>query len=325
MSILVFAEQKNGGVVASAFEAIGAARKLADKLGGQVWAALVGQGVEGAASSLTAAGADKVFLFDHPFLQTFRDDPVTDLLANLIREETPEIVLFPGTAVGRSLAPRLAARLRVGLAADCTDLRLEDGRLKAVRPVMGGNLLSEIAFSRKPQMATLRPKAFPKPEVRTGRNGEIVRKDFDPATLKDRTKILDVVQEITETVKLEEADIIISGGRGLGGAEGFGILRDLAKVLGAAVGASRAAVDAGWIPYSLQVGQTGKTVSPNVYIACGISGAIQHLAGMQSAKVIVAINKNPDAPIFQVATYGIVGDLFQVVPALTAELKKALA
>lgn len=325
MSVLVFAEQKNGGVVASALEAVGEARKLANQLGGQVWAALLGQGVEGAASGLIAAGADKVFLYDHPVLENFRDDPVTDLLANLIREEKPEIVLFPATTVGRSLAPRLAARLKVGLAADCIDLNLEDGKLKAVRPVIGGNLLSEIVYNRKPQMATLRPKAFSKPEAQAVRTGEVVKKEFDPAGLKDRTRILDIVQEIIETVKLEEADIIVSGGRGLGGAEGFGILRDLAKVLGAAVGASRAAVDAGWMPYSHQVGQTGKTVTPKVYVACGISGAIQHLAGMQSANVIVAINKNPDAPIFQVATYGIVGDVFQVVPALTTELKRALA
>lgn len=325
MSVLVFAEQKNGGVVASDLEAVGEARKLANQLGGQVWAALLGQGVEGAASGLIAAGADKVFLYDHPVLENFRDDPVTDLLANLIREEKPEIVLFPATTVGRSLAPRLAARLKVGLAADCIDLNLEDGKLKAVRPVIGGNLLSEIVYNRKPQMATLRPKAFSKPEAQAVRTGEVVKKEFDPAGLKDRTRILDIVQEIIETVKLEEADIIVSGGRGLGGADGFGILRDLAKVLGAAVGASRAAVDAGWMPYSHQVGQTGKTVTPKVYVACGISGAIQHLAGMQSANVIVAINKNPDAPIFQVATYGIVGDVFQVVPALTTELKRALA
>ncbi len=242
----------------------------------------------------------------------------------MIREYRPEIVLAGATALGRSFIPRVAAILNTGLTADCTglDIDTEKRLLLQTRPTFGGNIMATIICpNKRPQMSTVRPRVFKKNAPDPNRKGQIIKVDFKKESVTARTKLLSFVEDITEKVKLEDADIIVSGGRGLGKAENFKLLAELAEVMGAALGSSRAAVDEGWIPYSHQVGQTGKTVCPRLYIACGISGAIQHLAGMQTSDVIVAINDNPDAPIFQVAHYGIVGDLFQVVPLMIKKLK----
>jgi electron transfer flavoprotein alpha subunit len=245
-------------------------------------------------------------------------------MVRVIREHQPEVVLAGATALGRSFIPRVAAILNTGLTADCTglDIDTEKRLLRQTRPTFGGNIMATIICpDKRPQMSTVRPRVFKKSNPDPFRKGQIIKVDFKKEGVTAKTKLLSFVEDITEKIKLEDADIIVSGGRGLGKAENFKLLEELADVLNAALGSSRAAVDEGWIPYSHQVGQTGKTVCPKLYIACGISGAIQHLAGMQTSDCIVAINDNPDAPIFQVAHYGIVGDLFQVVPMLIKKLK----
>ena len=322
--VFVWVEQFRGEVAPASWEAIGTARRLSETLGGQVCACLFGHGVEGLAQEAIAHGADKVFLADDPTLADFRVEPYAALLAKLVREQEPEVVLMGATFRGRDLGPALAVELETGCIADCTGLEFEDGKLVATRPIYAGKLLSTCTVpERRPAIFTLRARAFPKPEPDPARSGEVVQ--VEPV-LKEE-EITCKVTGFLETeggVSLADAAIIVSGGRGVGGPEGFEPIRELASVLNAAVGASRAAVDAGWIPYDHQVGQTGKTVSPDLYIACGISGAIQHQAGMRTSKVIVAINKDPEAPIFQLAHYGIVGDLFKYVPALTKVLKERL-
>jgi len=325
--VWVFAEQRRGQIASVTYELLGEGRKLADSLGQSLAAVLLGYGLRQAAEELIAYGADTIYLVDDPQLADFHDDTYAYALLELIRRYRPNIVLTGATAIGRSFVPKVAAALGTGLTADCTQLTIDPQSklLRQTRPAFGGNLMATIICPhRRPQMATVRHKVMQKAEYQPGRQGKVldVRLDIQQAGL--RTKLVEFVEEITETVNLAEADIIVSGGRGVGSAENFHLIEELAKVLGGAVGASRAAVDAGWIPYSHQVGQTGKTVCPKLYIACGISGAIQHLAGMQSSKVIVAINIDPDAPIFNVATYGIVGDLFEVVPALTRRFKEIL-
>jgi electron transfer flavoprotein alpha subunit len=275
-------------------------------------------------NQLGAHGADKVYLVDSPELAENLDDLYTQQFIELIQEYKPEIVIAGATSLGRAFIPRVAAVLKTGLTADCTGLDIdpENRLLQQTRPTFGGNIMATIICqARRPQMATVRPRVFKKNTPEAGRKGQVIKLDFDRERITAKTKLLNFVKDLTETVKIEEADVIVSGGRGLGKAENFKMLDELASVIGAAVGASRAAVDEGWIPYSHQVGQTGKTVCPKLYIACGISGAVQHLAGMQTSDVIVAINDNPDAPIFEAATYGIVGDLFKVVPMLTEKLK----
>jgi len=264
---------------------------------------------------------------DSPHLKYYQDDPYSKVLAELINEFKPEILLSGATTIGRSLIARVAIKINTGLTADCTglDIDLEKKLLLQTRPAFGGNIMATIITpNHRPQMATVRHKVMREAVVEKTRKGVLVEKKYDNDVLSTRTNLVDIVEEIEETVNLAEADIIVSGGRGVGAPENFGIIRELALTIGGAVGASRSAVDADWIPYSHQVGQTGKTVCPKIYIACGISGQIQHLIGMQSSKVIVAINKDPDAPIFKVATYGVVGDLFQVVPALTKKFKQIL-
>ncbi|MEW6547371.1 MAG: FAD-binding protein [Bacillota bacterium] len=323
--VWVFVEHRRGRVAPVVYELLGQARQLAGRLGAAVSAVLVGEGVAPLAGELVARGADQVLVVEDPALSDLREEPVAAALADLVWERKPEIFLFGATALGRSLAPRLAARLGTGLTADCTGLDIDPERrlLVQTRPAFGGNLMAVVICPRhRPQMATARPRVFRPLAPDPGRRGEIVSFPVDGSRLLCRTRLLEYAEEVTETVKLEDADIIVAGGRGLGGPESFSLLFELARLLGGAVGASRAAVDAGWIPYYHQVGQTGKTVAPKVYIAVGISGAIQHLAGMSSADVIVAINKNPQAPIFKVANYGIVGDLFEVVPALVGALRK---
>ncbi|MCC7355931.1 MAG: electron transfer flavoprotein subunit alpha/FixB family protein [Anaerolineae bacterium] len=321
MNTLVWLEQFRGVARAISWEALGAARHL----GGKVVAAILGSGVEKVAQEAIARGADTVYLADDPTLAAYRTDPYVATLKSIVAQAKPDAFLIGATARGRDLAAALAAELDTGLAADCLDLSVDgSGALHATRPVYAGNLLATITFSEKrPQMATLRARAFPAAEADANRPSEIVRV---PAALPEDqigVKVLEFQAEEGK-VSLADARIVVSGGRAVRGPEGFALVRELAEVLGGALGASRAAVDAGWIPYAYQVGQTGRTVRPDLYIACGISGAVQHLAGMGSAKVIVAINKDADAPIFKVAKYGIVGDIFEVVPALTAEFKKRL-
>ncbi len=325
--IWVFAEVRSGKVATVSLELLGQARRLAEDLRCRVTAVLLGHDVEGLCRTLIAHGADRVILARDPELQHYRTEPYAEVFAGLIAEHKPAICLFGATTVGRDLAPQIACRVGTGLTADCTGLDIdpETGLLRQTRPAFGGNIMATILCpDHRPQMATVRPRVMKQLPADASRRGEII--EVEPVFSKKSIgkQILDVLVEAAQAANLEEANIIVSGGRGLGKPESFSIIRELAEVLGGCVGASRAAVDAGWIHPSHQVGQTGKTVAPKLYIACGISGAIQHLAGMSGSEVIVAINKDPDAPIFQVATYGVVGDLFQVVPILTARLRKVL-
>ena len=325
--VWVFAEQQHGKVLPVVYELLGKAEALAAALGTEVAAVLFGDGLEEATQDLIRRGADRVYVVEHEALSRFHDEPYTAVFVELIKKHKPEVVLCGATFIGRSLAPRVATKLMTGLTADCTGLDIDPERkiLLQTRPALGGNILATIISPNfRPQMATIRHKVFPERQAEPAHKGTVIREIFDLSLLVSRTKILDIVEEIRSTVNLSEADVIVSGGRGVGGAEHFKVLEDLAKVLGGAVGASRAAVDAGWLPYSHQIGQTGRTVAPKIYFACGISGQVQHTVGMQSSKTIVAINKDPAAPIFKLATYGIVGDLLEVVPALTRKFRESL-
>jgi len=325
--VWVFCEQKKGVIQSISFELLGEGRKLADKLGVKLCAVLLGHDMETAAGKLGERGADKVYLVDHPALAAYQDDPYTAVLVKLVEEYKPEALLCGATTIGRSLISRVAIKTNAGLTADCTGLDVDtrERLLLQTRPAFGGNIMATIiAPNHRPQMATVRHKVMQEAPVKPGRGVEVVSNVYPEETFASRTKLLEVVEELANTVNISEADVIVAGGRGMGSKENFARLEELAKVLGGAVGATRSAVDADWIPYSHQVGQTGKTVVPKLYIACGVSGQIQHLIGMQSSKVIVAINKDPDAPIFKVATYGIVGDVNEIVPALTREFKRAL-
>ncbi len=325
--VWVFCEQKKGGIQSVSWELLGEGRKLADKLGCEICGILLGDNIEEKAQDVIHRGADKVYVVDAPELANYLDEPYTNVLVELIKEHKPEIVLCGATIIGRSLVSRVAIKIDAGLTADCTGLDIDDEKkiLLQTRPAFGGNIMATIITpNHRPQMATVRHKVMKEADVDASRKGEIIKKEYPEGIFKSSTKILDIVEELESTVNLAEADIIVSGGRGLGGPENFRIIRDLAETVGGAVGASRSAVDADWIAYSHQVGQTGKTVCPKIYIACGISGQIQHLIGMQSSDIIIAINKDPDAPIFKVATYGIVGDLFEVVPVLTRRFKEVL-
>ena len=322
--VWVFAEQRRGILKNVGFELLAKGRELADTLGTELCAVCPGHEVKDV-EQLIAHGADKVYLVDSPDMAANQEDYLTYKLIEMIREYKPEIVLAGATALGRAFIPRVASVLNTGLTADCTglDIDTEKRLLLQTRPTFGGNIMATIICpAKRPQMATVRPRVFKKNEPDGTRKGEIIRVDFDKSGITQRTKLLDTIDDVTEKIKLEDADIIVSGGRGLGKPENFKLLEELAGALGGALGASRAAVDEGWIPYSHQVGQTGKTVCPKLYIACGISGAIQHLAGMQTSDVIVAINDDPNAPIFEVATYGIVGDLFEVVPKMIEKLRQ---
>jgi len=321
--VWVFIEQYQGALAPASLEALGEARRLAGALGGGVTALLAGQGVAALAADVIAHGADEVLLADDATLAEFRAEAYAALLAKLAGERQPEIILAGATTRGRDLLGMAAVDLNASAFADVTAVNVEGGQITATRPVYAGKLLATVAAARRPVLISLRPRAFPKPEPDAARTG--TTEPVAAALAEDAigTKVLEYVTEAGR-VSLADARIIVSGGRGVGGPDGFGPVRDLAAALGAAVGASRAAVDAGWIPYAHQVGQTGKTVAPDLYIAVGISGAIQHQAGMRSAKTIVAINKDADAPIFKLARYGIAGDLFAILPALTAEFKQRL-
>ncbi len=326
--VWVFAEQKAGKLSSVVYELLYKARQLADKLNTDVSAVLLGDKVEPLCKDLISRGADKVYLVEDSSLKHFVDEEYAAILVRLAKKYKPEIILSGATSIGRALVSRVAVQLHAGLTADCTglDIDLETGNLLQTRPAFGGNIMATIiAPNHRPQMSTVRHKVFQEAEIDETRKGGIIKEAVIDEDLDVRSKVLDVVKEISDTINITEADIIVSGGRGLRGPENFKMLEELANVLGAAVGASRAAVDAGWIPYSHQVGQTGKTVCPKVYFAIGISGQIQHLVGMQSSGCIVAINSDDSAPIFDVAHYKIVGDLFEIVPALTkafAMLKK---
>lgn len=325
--VWVFAEQKKGKVQSVAFELIGKARELAQKLNTHVSAVLIGHEVEKEAQLLISCGVDTVYLVESPQLANFQDEPYTNVLVNLIQKYKPEIVLCGATFIGRSLIARVAIKVDTGLTADCTGLDIDPAKklLLQTRPAFGGNIMATIICpNHRPQMSTVRHKVFTQPLPDKARKGKIVKESFPLDALSSRTTLLDIIEEVESLVNIAEADIIVSGGRAMGNHDNFKMLEELAQVLGGAVGSSRAAVDAGWMAYSHQVGQTGRTVAPKLYIACGISGQIQHLVGMQSSKVIVAINKDPEAPIFKVATYGIVGDVFQIVPALTKKFKETL-
>ncbi len=322
--VWIFAEQRGGKIASVSYELIGAGRKLADELNVALSAILFGSS-ENEAEELIRWGADTVYFCNDPIFGTFNDEPYAQLLSFLINEHKPEIVLAGATPIGRSFIPRVAANVGAGLTADCTSLSIEKKtrNLLQVRPAFGGNIMVTILCPHhRPQMATVRPRVMKKEEYRGYRKGEIIHIKAD--TISSRTRVIDTIMEVSNiAVNLQEVEVIVSGGRGLGNAKGFELLKELAELLGGAIGASRAAVDEGWVPYSHQVGQTGKTVCPKLYIACGISGAVQHLVGMQSSDIIIAINKNPDAPIFNVATYGLVGDLYEIIPLLIKKIKEA--
>ena len=325
--VWIFCEQKKNVIQSISWELLGKGRELADSLGMRLCGILLGHNIKDKADQIFERGADKVYLVDSPLLAAYQDEPYTEALVRLVEKYSPEILLCGATTMGRSLISRVAVRIKTGLTADCTglDINPKDRLLLQTRPAFGGNIMATIITpNHRPQMATVRHKVMKEAEISKGRKGELIEEKIEDSALSSRAKLLDMVEEIESTVNLSEADIIVSGGRGIGGPENFKMIEELALMIGGAVGASRAAVDSGWMPYSHQVGQTGKTVCPKLYIACGISGQIQHLIGMQSSKIIVAINKDPEAPIFKVATYGIVDDLFKVVPQLTRVFKQVL-
>jgi electron transfer flavoprotein alpha subunit len=321
--VMIIAEQREGDIRKISYELVSEGRRLADSYGQEVTAVLLGSNVKDKAAKLGNYGADKVIVADDPRLETYTTDAYASVIAEIAKANSPDILLLGASAQGKDLAGRLSARLGAGLAQDCTGLTVEDGNLIAVRPIYAGKAYAKVTFNEsRPQMATARPNVMAISEPDESRSAIIEDAAF---TLDDgmiKTKVIDVVKDESGKMDLTEADKIISGGRGMKGPEGYGILEEVADLIGATVGASRSAVDAGWRPQSDQVGQTGKVVSPNLYIACGISGAIQHLAGMSTSKVIVAINKDPEAPIFQKADYGVVDDLFKIVPSMKEEIKK---
>ncbi len=322
-NVLVVAEMREGALKKICFEMTGEGKRIADSLGGVVEAAVLGYEVGDGIEPLAHYGAEKIYVADHPALADYTAEGYTDFLARFIKETEPALVLMGATIQGKDLAPRLAARLGVGLASDCTSFEVRDGELFITRPIYAGKAIATVKEETRPYMATARPNIFAPPEPDAPRTAAVERISADAGII--RAKVIDMIKEAGERIELTEAEIVVSGGRGLKGPENFPLVEELAEVLGAAVGASRAAVDAGWKDHSYQVGQTGKVVTPTLYIACGISGAIQHLAGMKTSKYIMAVNKDPDAPIFKVADYGIVGDLFRVVPVLTEEFKKMKA
>ncbi|RKI83597.1 electron transfer flavoprotein subunit alpha/FixB family protein [bacterium 0.1xD8-71] len=337
--VYVFAQQVDNEISSIAFELLGKAKDLAKDLSTDVTAVLIGSGIKGLADQLAEYGADKVIVVDDPELKDYRTEPYAHALASVINQYKPEIMLVGATAIGRDLGPRVSARVATGLTADCTVLEIGDFPLQAVpgqeqlhnqllmtRPAFGGNTIATIACPyNRPQMATVRAGVMQK--ITPIKGAKAVVEEFNPGFTPDNkyVEILDIVKSVAETVDIMDAKILVSGGRGVGSPENFKILEDLAEVLGGTVSCSRAVVDSGWKPKDLQVGQTGKTVRPNVYFAIGISGAIQHVAGMEESDIIVAINKDADAPIFDVADYGVVGDLNKIVPKLTEALKAEIA
>lgn len=323
--VMIIAEQRDGVIRKISYEMVSEGRRIADKLGQELIALVLGHNVKDKASVLGQYGADKILVADDPRLEKYTTDAYVSVISELVKTNDPAILLLGASFQGKDLSARLSARLDVGMAQDCTAFSIDNGNLVAIRPIYAGKAYAKVSFNNSwPQMATARPNVMALNDPDTSRSPEIVEAavNLDDNALK--TQVMDTMKDQSGKVDLTEADKIVSGGRGMKGPENFKILEDLADAIGATVGASRSAVDAGWRPHSDQVGQTGKVVSPNLYIACGISGAIQHLAGMSTSKFIVAINKDPDAPIFQKADYGVVDDLFKVVPALAEEIKKVI-
>ena len=322
--VWVFAEQRQGTLTPVVVELLGEGRKLADKLDVKLCALLVGSNVKDLTQTLIHYGADRVYCVDNELLEKYTTDGYSKAVCIVVESYKPEIIMMGATHIGRDLAPRIASKLNTGLTADCTGLEIdpEDGKLRQTRPAFGGNLMATIICPEtRPQMCTVRPRVMDKAIKDTNRTGETIEIEVDISQKDIRTKVLEIVKIKRDMIPLTDADVIVSGGMGIKNAEGFKMLKELADVLGGTLGASRATVDAGWIDKSRQVGQTGTTVRPKLYIACGISGAIQHLAGMQESGMIVAINTNSNAPIFEVADYGIVGDVYEVVPQLIELLK----
>lgn len=322
-NIFAFAETRDGGLKKVAHEVVTAARQLADQLGGEVHAVVLGpSGTRQGAAELAAFGADRIHVGESDALQHYSGEAFTTVLVNFLKANPCEVALFPASSLGKDLAPRVAARLGVGYASECTALEVENGALVATRPEFAGKVFARVRFADQPAVASLRPNTFAPAEAPRG--GEISELDVSLNTADFGAIVREIRAAAGEKLDVSEAPIVVSGGRGLKDPENFKLLEELADAFGgrAAVGASRAVVDAGWRPHSEQVGQTGKTVSPTLYFAIGISGAMQHLAGMRTSKYIVAINKDPEAPIFKVANYGIVGDLMEIVPRLTEEVRK---
>lgn len=321
--VFVFVEQREGVIQNVAFELLGEARKLADALNEKVVAVLLGYEVKDKAESLIHAGADKVIFSDNKNLEDYLTEPYTQALTQITDEKKPSIVLIGATTIGRDLGPRVSARLATGLTADCTDLKIsDDNDLLMTRPAFGGNLMATITCKEhRPQMSTVRPGVMKASEVDTSRQGEIEEVSIKFNESKFKVKLVKNVKEEKELIDITKAKVLVSGGRGVGDQAGFDKLVDLAKVINAEVSASRAVIDSGILTHDRQVGQTGKTVRPDLYLACGISGAIQHLAGMEESELIIAINKDKDAPIFQSADLGVVGDIKKIVPLLTEKLK----
>jgi caffeyl-CoA reductase-Etf complex subunit CarE len=325
--VMIYAEHRLGKTAEVSYELLQKGRELADILKVSLSAALIGTDLSTSAQRLIEYGADRVLVADHPTLAGFTDELYGKVLTQIIRDYRPEIVLAGATSIGRSFIPKVATQIGTGLTADCTELAIDSEKrlLLQTRPAFGGNIMATIICpSRRPQMATVRPKVMKKGMLQPGRSGEIIPVRLEGSWGNGTTRLLEIVEEVTEKIRLAEADVIVAGGRGLQEEKHFGLIRELAELLNAAVGASRGAVDAGWISYAHQVGQTGKTVAPKVYIAVGVSGAVQHLVGMQSSETIVAINIDPHAPIFEVASYGIVGDLFEIVPEMIRQLKERM-
>jgi len=323
--IAVFMETRDGKIKKSSLEALSEAKRRAGEMGMDAAAVLVGEAVAGLAPGAFALGATKVYALENPALADYSSQGFALALAGFVGDVKPQALFFAATAMGRDLAPRVAARLGAGLASDCTKVAVKDGALEFTRPIYAGKAFLSFTLKSSPGLATLRPNVFPLGETVPGA-GDVVKTEVVVPDGAVKGRVVEVLKEENAEVDVTEADVVVSGGRGLKGPENFALLRDLASVFPrAAVGASRSAVDSGWIGHQHQVGQTGKTVSPNLYVAVGISGAIQHLAGMSSSKYIVAVNKDPEAPIFKAADFGIVGDLFEVVPRLKDELAKALA
>jgi electron transfer flavoprotein alpha subunit len=323
--ILVYMEIRDGRIKKSSFEALSEAKRRGKELGMETSAVLLGESIEGLAPETFRYGAVKAYVLENPLLGPYSPSGYAQALYSLSQEIKPEAVFFAATSLGKDLAPRLAAMLGVSLASDCTQVDVRDGRLEVVRPIFAGKAFARFVFESSPQMASLRPNVFPLIDSLDSQ-GETIKKEVVIPEDRVKDKVVELIKAEGAELDVTEADIVVSGGRGMKGPENFSLLRELISILPhAALGASRSAVDAEWIDHQHQVGQTGKTVSPNLYLAFGISGAIQHLAGMSSSKYIVAVNKDPEAPIFKVADFGIVGDLFQVIPPLKEELKKVLS
>lgn len=325
-AIWVLAQVADGKLAKQSLELLGKARRLADSSGVEVGALLLGAGVKGLVAEAGSYGADVAYVVEDPVLEKYRTAPYVKAIVKLAREHSPAAILIPGDVQGRDLSGALAAALETGLAPDCVDLGVDatSGRLRFVRPTFGGSLLATVECPEaRPQLGTIRPKAFPVPEADASRQAREVLANVALSEDEVPTKVTDFIAG-TGAVNLTDADVIVSGGRGMGAPENFEKLQEFAKVVGGALGASRAAVDAGWIDYPHQVGQTGKTVKPKLYFAFGISGAIQHIAGMRTSDVIVAVNKDPNAPIFKVANFGIVGDALEILPLMTAKFKEAM-